>query len=191
MLLSQNGGWNQYGSLTTREHTLKEGAQCDFGFTESNVSTDQTVHRAFRFHVFFGIQNSLPLVGSFRVGEGFFHLHLPWRIRIEGCLGDLGSSGVKNLKVASDGLNGLFDLGLNLAPFNTTHFTELGRFFSRATVTGKLVELVNRYMETVSTTVLNRNVFTNFTVNIDTGKFYKLTNPVFGMNNEVILAKIV
>ena len=53
MLLGQDRGWNQYGDLFPTHYRLECGADCYFGFAETDIATNKAIHGADRFHVRF------------------------------------------------------------------------------------------------------------------------------------------
>jgi hypothetical protein len=65
MLLSQNRGRRQHGYLFAGHDRLERGAHGHFGFPETNVATDQAIHRSRTFHVDFRINDGLHLIRRF------------------------------------------------------------------------------------------------------------------------------
>jgi hypothetical protein len=69
MLLSENSGWREHGHLLPLHHSLECGAHCDFRFAETNVATDQAIHRPWPFHVDLRVDDRLHLVRRFAERE--------------------------------------------------------------------------------------------------------------------------
>jgi hypothetical protein len=46
MLGSQNPGRRQHSDLTTRTHRSKDGSDCNFCLSKTDISANKTIHRA-------------------------------------------------------------------------------------------------------------------------------------------------
>jgi hypothetical protein len=80
VLFAEQGGRAQDGYLPAAGHGAESGAQGDFGLAEADVTTDQTVHRSARFHVFDHCGDRCGLILRFfkteTVGEGVVVMRL-------------------------------------------------------------------------------------------------------------------
>ena len=77
VLLGQDRCWGQHGHLLARRDGLEDGPNRHFGFAETDISADETIHGLLFFHVPFHIGRGLELIGGEFVGEGFFEFALP------------------------------------------------------------------------------------------------------------------
>ena len=81
MLESQNRCGNQNRNLFAVCCRFERRTNCNFRFPESDIATDQTVHHAIIFHIFFYIQRGFFLVWCIFVKEACFQLILQVGIR--------------------------------------------------------------------------------------------------------------
>ena len=76
MLKGQNGGWDQNCDLLSVVHRFKSRANSDFRFSETYVATDQAVHRALVFHIFFYVFGRRALVRRIFINKRRFQFGL-------------------------------------------------------------------------------------------------------------------
>lgn len=74
VLLGEDGGGAEEGDLFAGLGDQKCGADGDFGFSETDIAADETIHRVVGFEVDFDFVNGLELGWGFDVGEGVLHL---------------------------------------------------------------------------------------------------------------------
>lgn len=74
VLLRKDGGGAEESDLFAGLGDLESGADGDFGFSESDITTDQAVHGVVGFEVDFDFVDGLELGWSFDVWESIFHL---------------------------------------------------------------------------------------------------------------------
>ena len=81
MLFSQQRGRHQHGDLLARGRGFESGAQRNFSFAKTDVATDEAVHRAGAFHIFFDGDDRTVLIRRFLIGKRILEIFLPFRIR--------------------------------------------------------------------------------------------------------------
>lgn len=141
VLLAEDGGGDEDGSLFSGEDRFKNGADRDFGFSEADVATDEAIHGAFLFHVGFGGLDGGELVGGFLEGEGVFKFFLP-----EVVFGEGVALGLVAFCVEAEELGGVVEGGglggaAGFGPGFTADFAEFGGGFGEADVAGEEVGL--------------------------------------------------
>src|SRR5690606_32689587 len=70
MLQGEDGCRNQYRNLLTIGNSFKRGTYCHLCLAKTNITTNQSVHRMWRFHILLHVIGSLFLVGRILVDEG-------------------------------------------------------------------------------------------------------------------------
>ena len=82
MLLGKNGGRNKKCNLLSGNRTFERGTHRDFRFSVTDVTAEQTVHRARGLHVMLDLRNGLFLSFRFIIGKRIFKKFLivavPW-----------------------------------------------------------------------------------------------------------------
>ena len=96
MLLGQKGGGGQDRRLLAVLHRLEYCANSNFGFAETHVAANQTVHRRRGLHIALHLLDRLRLIHGFDVREGLFHLPLPRRVLGKRMTGSGDASLVQN-----------------------------------------------------------------------------------------------
>ena len=142
MLLGQDRCWGQHGHLFARRDGLEDGPNRHFGFAETDISADETIHGLLFFHVPFHIGRGLELIGGGFVGEGFFEFALPGAICREGEAVGLLPFGVELHQVKGNFADRFFGSFLGLGPGDPTHFAQLGRRLAGGAVPAEASELV-------------------------------------------------
>ena len=84
MLLREDGGRGQEGDLFSFHHGFEGGPNRHLRFPESDVATDQAIHRTGLFHVALGCGDGRELIRRLAVGERMFELALPLGVGAEG-----------------------------------------------------------------------------------------------------------
>src|SRR5699024_62723 len=62
---------------------FKNSPNSYFGFTIPNISTKQSIHWSFFFHIFFYFFNTSNLIGCFLIWNGYFKLFLQFSISLK------------------------------------------------------------------------------------------------------------
>jgi hypothetical protein len=81
VLLSKNCGRAQKSGLLSAHDCFEDCSDCDFCFTETNVTANKSVHWSFRFHVSFCLVDSQDLIGGFSISKTVFKFDLPFGVR--------------------------------------------------------------------------------------------------------------
>ena len=84
VLLREYGRRHEQRNLAAALDRFKGGADGDLGLPETDVSADESIHRARALHVGLGFGDGAELVAGFRVGKGTFKFFLPRCIRRTG-----------------------------------------------------------------------------------------------------------
>ena len=71
MLLTENGGGDQDGDLFAIHDGFEGGAHGNFSFAETDITTDEAIHRTLGCHIMEGAVNGGELVVGFGIWEGF------------------------------------------------------------------------------------------------------------------------
>src|SRR5699024_9042190 len=82
MLLCLNSCWYKYGCLLSFNNSFKNSPNSYFGFTIPNISTKQSIHWSFFFHIFFYFFNTSNLIGCFLICKCYFKLFLQFSISL-------------------------------------------------------------------------------------------------------------
>ncbi len=99
MLEGKNGGWHKHCYLFTVGNRLESSPDGDFCFSETDISTDQAIHRMSILHIVLDRRRGALLVRSILIHERRFELFL--HIGVGGKGKSLGGSplGIKHYKV--------------------------------------------------------------------------------------------
>ena len=81
MLLGQDRRRYEDGNLFASHDSLEYSAHSHFRLTETNIATDETVHRERLFHALFDFRYSFQLIFRFFIGKGVFKFLLERCIR--------------------------------------------------------------------------------------------------------------
>ncbi len=76
MLLREHGGRREHRDLFTVHYRLERGADCHFGFAETDVAANQAVHRSRPFHVDLRFDDCFHLVRRFAKWKRMFEFEL-------------------------------------------------------------------------------------------------------------------
>jgi len=69
VLLREHGSRREHRDLPAFHHRFKSGADRHFRFPETDVATDEPIHRARLLHVVLGGVDRLQLIDGFAIGE--------------------------------------------------------------------------------------------------------------------------
>ena len=135
MLLGEHGGRDKQGDLFPPHYALECRSECHFGLAETDVATDQAIHRQPGFHLGFRFRDRLELVGCFAIGEGRFEFLLPGYVfgkREPGMERPLGLN-LEQLSGVIEG--GAFRRLSSLLPFSATDPSELRTHLGQTDIT--------------------------------------------------------
>ena len=82
MLKGKDCGGHKNCDLLSIVHCLESSTNGDFCFAKANISTNQSIHGLFTFHVFFNCRCGISLIGGVFVDKGCFQLVLQITIRM-------------------------------------------------------------------------------------------------------------
>src|SRR5256886_2136004 len=88
VLLREHGRRREDRDLPAVHHRFERRANRDFGFAETNVAANQSVHWSRTFHVDFRVDDRFHLVGRFAKWKRMLELALPFRVRTKGVAGN-------------------------------------------------------------------------------------------------------
>ena len=139
VLLAEYGGGNEDGGLFAGEDGFEDGSDGDFGFTESDVAANESIHGSGGFHVCFGGFDGGELVGGFFEREGRFKFFLPEMIFGEGEAFGLVAGGVEAEELGGVVEGGGFGGAAGFCPGFAADFVEFWGGFAEADVAGEEV----------------------------------------------------
>ena len=148
VLLNEQGGRHENSHLVTVHHCLESCSQCDFCFSKAHVSGEQAVHGSRRLHILLDFVDRAQLVRRLLVGEGIFHLSLPWGVGREGVAFDARACRVELDQVGGDFAHMLLGFSFRFCPVGTAKFVEFRLLGAK--ILGDEVQLVGRYEQVVS-----------------------------------------
>lgn len=139
VLLAEDGGGNQDGSLFAGEDCFEHCANGDFGFTEANVTANEAIHGMGGFHFCLGCFNGGELVGGFFKREGVFEFFLPEMVFGESETFGLVTFGVEAEEFGGVIKGGGFGGSSGFSPGFSSDFAEFWGGLGEAKVAGKEV----------------------------------------------------
>ena len=127
MLESQYGGGYQHGHLLIVRYRLECRTDSHLGLSETNVSTNQPVHRTGTFHIRLDLGGSLHLVRRVLIDEAGFQLMLHEAVRRVGETRLLLAFGIEEDQVPGDILHLRLGTFLHLFPCACAELAQLRR----------------------------------------------------------------
>ena len=82
MLKGKDCGGYKNSDLLSIVHCLESSTNGDFCFAKANISTNQSIHGLFTFHIFFYCRCCISLIGGVFIDKGCFQLVLQITIRM-------------------------------------------------------------------------------------------------------------
>ena len=116
MLLGQNCGGHQNGTLLAVHDAFHGRPQGHLGFSEAHIAAEQPIHGGGGLHIRLDFVNAAELVIGFCIGKAVLKLGLPGAIRRKGIAGQALSLGIELNQHVRQILRGCFGLFLGLFP---------------------------------------------------------------------------
>ena len=147
MLLGQHGGGDEHGPLQAIHDALEERPEGHFCFAEANIAAEQAIHNLGRLHIGLDFADCPQLIFRLRIGESFFKLFLPDRIRAEAMPSLIAPTGINFDQIRGQLFDGFAGPGLLLFPFRAAQFAEPRLLAIDRDILLNFVEFIDRNIE--------------------------------------------
>src|SRR3990172_668696 len=183
VLERQYRGGHQHGYLLSVHDRLEGGAHRYFRLPVANVPAQEPIHGVGGLHVALDLRDGLHLIRCFLVLEEILQLALPVSIWAKGVPGDRLASGVKAEELLRHVPHGLSDSPFDSLPPGASQLIDARPLCLRARVLLEQIDLVHRYIELVSSQVLENDEL--FATRTQLSQSREDANAVVGMNHIV------
>ncbi len=175
---------NKQSTLFAVTDALKSCPKCNFRFSKSDISAQQTVHRCFPFHVRLNLLNTTQLVICFIKLKAAFKVALHFCIRRKCMTFCVHPRCVKFNQFLCDVLHGMPDAGFRLLPFRTAKLVQANVcIFPRTDITADQIQLRDRNIKCIAFCIPDFNIILNDAVCVNFMDTLINTDTVAFMHN--------
>ncbi len=133
--------------MFSRRYCLKSSANCNFCFAKTNITTDQSVHRIFAFHILFDGSRCGRLVGRIFIHKRGFEFVLQIIVGRERKTACRFSQSIEFDKLGGDVFDFLFGCFFEVLPRIRSEPIEFGRRTVFAHKTGYFMQRIDRNVQ--------------------------------------------
>ena len=187
MLLGQNRGGHQNGSLLAVHHAFHHSPKGYLGFSKAHIAAEKPVHGGWALHVMLDVRNAAQLVVGFRVGEIVLELFLPGSVRRKSIAGLALPGGVELNQLPGHVLCCLSGLRFCLLPCVGADFVQLhiGVLSAASDVFAHQVQLGGGDEQGIGALIGNFDIVLDGPVHLDLLHGHKAANAVVLVDHQI------